>query len=136
MNLKEMIEALRIGNKVKRSKWIGQDECFIKCISKDNKDEIQLFVENVTYYGLPPDILLSTDWIVNHANESDNQLFLSFYEMIDSLLKGTRAWLPEWEDKYISMENDTKEVILKYYIPQRYNLTYSDLTAEDWEIMA
>lgn len=130
MDFKEAYTQLKTGKKIRRKGW--QNSFYITMAEFNTIDCYRVEVVPFTY---DLSILNSNDWVVFNKDE-DNLINVPFNEVIDFLIKGKKAKLPEWPDScFIELTPNKKELIMYKTCEYDFVPTIECLTNNDWEII-
>ncbi len=123
MNITKAIELLNDGARIRRAEW--KEPCFLE----QRGNTFLGYIQATSDYHWSVDMFLSTEWMI----DNDDSITVSFAEAIDALKHFKTVKLPEWKDKYLVYDIQTKNVVLKHLVYFEYHPTFEDLCADDWE---
>lgn len=121
MKFSEAVIMLESGNKITREKY--KEECYF--FKDDNF--VNSYVKRFEIFVLNNEIIISDDWRINTCAPETSY---KFYEIIDNLAKGYRAWKGHWENDYIYF--DGQSLIKCHYEVLSTTICTEDLFAKDW----
>jgi len=124
MKFSEAMEAMINGSKVTRQGWVGSIY-FVY----ENK-EVQSYQPNVSSYIYDETIMVSDNWKIKGEDNT-----YKFYEVIDHLLQGKKAYLEEWKDNYIYYDETFNSIGLFSLQNFKYTPAFESFTAIDWVIL-
>jgi hypothetical protein len=121
---------LKNGKKIRRKQW--DKEHFI---SNEN-DLPSMYMLATSPYNLSCTIFLSDNWLIENDEgifEEDKQV--NFDKAIKSISQNKRVKLSHWNDQYIVLDQQTRQLVLKHFVEIRYVPTYEDFVSFDWEVV-
>jgi len=130
MKLREAIESLKQGKKVRRRAWESNLFLQIKLDAENNLRVMCLRLDSVPFsYDL--DIILCDDWMIKDGDNSH----LSFDEALIALQNRKKVKLSSWINDYLEMDIFSKEVIMKTLREYNFVPLFSCFQSEDWEVI-
>ena len=126
MKFCEAMDLLRDGAKVTRQPWKGSMYFIMK------GDDVKCFQPKLSNYLYNEDIMISEGWIVEHKDGLISSLPMSFCEIIPELQNGCKAWLEDWNDSYIYLDNSTRQLVVFRMEMFPFIPDFESFTAQDW----
>ena len=125
MKFSEAIEQAKLGKSITRSNWKGDVH-----FKLENKD-LKCYRSMVRPYVYNEQIMLSEGWLVSEV-EGNHQ----FYEIIDLLKNGKKAYLPEWkEHTYITLDNVSGSLLISCIEEFPFIIEFKDMSLNDWVVI-
>lgn len=121
MKFSEAMEKLQSGSKVTREAW-KNDGYFMM-----NENNINFHRKRLTSYVFNESIMISDGWMVE-----DIEGEFRFCDVIEYLGRGLKVKLKEWKEQFISVDENTRDIILHQIEPYFFTPTYQDFLAQDW----
>jgi hypothetical protein len=124
MKFNEAMESLQKGLKVTRQPWIGS----IYFLMDGN--DVKSYQPRLAPYNYNEDVMISDGWIVESMEGE-----YKFYDIIDYLQKGLRAYMKNWKESYIYLDKSSKALVIHSmeifpFIPE-----FSSFIAQDWVVI-
>ena len=121
MNFNEAMKKLESGSKVTRQQWVGNVYFAMK------GEDVKCYQPQLTAYSYDEDIMISDGWIIEDL-EGEHK----FYDIIDHLIKGKRAYRDTWKEKYIFFDKESKILVVHSMAIFPYALDFVSFVASDW----
>jgi len=121
MKFEEAMIALKSGKKVKKKSDLTY---FIM-----NEGEFETYTPSLNHFIYDASIILSDGWMVE-----DESMEFSFYEIIKYLKSGKKAWIKDWNEKFIYYKKGEGLIVFQM-IKHHYSPDFETILGEDWEIM-
>jgi len=121
MDFCQAMDKLKEGGKVTRNAWKGN--VYFKVV--DN--EVRTYQPKLMPYIYNDDIMISDGW---HVEGDENEY--SFCEIIPFLQKGAKAKLKEWDETYIYLDRQAKQLVVHSMDHMPFIPDFESFTAVDW----
>lgn len=121
MKFSEAVQKLKEGIKVTRAPW--KDSMYFML----DGDDVRSFQPRLVAYPYDEDIMISDGWLVDGGKEQ-----MKFCDIIDSLVRGSKARREDWQDMYIYYDNSIKGIALKSMESLPFTPDFESFVAQDW----
>ena len=126
MKFCEAMDLLKEGAKVTRQPWKGSMYFVMK------GDDVKCFQPKLVNFLYSEDIMISGGWYIEGQDQVRNEMTMTFCEIIPFLQKGCKAWLCDWKDSYIYLDNSTKSLVLYRMEMFPFIPDFESFVAHDW----
>ena len=131
MDFTSALNELKAGNKITRPVW-KKDNIYLK-VSDDESKQVRCYILATSLFSWDASILLSEGWVVKDVDGNEYN-DVCFDDVVKQLMKGGRAKLNDWDDKYIEMDIGIGQVVYKHYVNHQFTPDITSFIADDWEV--
>ena len=121
MDFCQAMDKLKEGGKVTRNAWKGS--VYFKVV--DN--EVRTYQPSLRPYVYNDEIMISEGWLII-GNEKEYR----FCEIILFLQQGAHAKLKKWDETYIYLDRQTKQLVVHSMDHMPFIPDFESFTAVDW----
>jgi hypothetical protein len=125
MKFNEAMEELQKGSKVTRQSWVGA--IYFKMDGKD----VKTYQPHLINFLYNEDIMVSDGWIVEGIDGEHK-----FYDIISFLQQNKKAWIKDWVEKYIYLDQQTKNLVVHSMDVYEFTPGFDAFVAQDWVVLS